>query len=122
MRRGEALARSRAQNYVGQLIYANGQILATVDALLAAPGPKPIIILQADEGPWPEKYAREEVTAIGRDASKVEWSEVSPGDLKEKMAIFSAFYAPGFNLPLVSGNDAGKHIPPHTAGLFQCRH
>ena len=94
LEKGEALARGRTQNYVGQLTYANGQILATVDALLAAPGPKPIIILQADEGPWPEKYAREEVTAIGRDASKVEWREVSPGDLREKMAIFSAIYAP----------------------------
>jgi hypothetical protein len=94
LEKGEALARTRAQNYAGQLIYANRQILATVDALLAAPGPKPVIILQADEGPWPEKYAREEVTAIGRDASKVDWSAVSPGDLREKMAIFSAIYAP----------------------------
>ena len=94
LEKGEALARTRAQNYAGQLVYANGQILATVDALLAAPGLKPIIILQADEGPWPEKYAREEATAIGRDASKVDWSTVSPGDLKEKMAILSAFYAP----------------------------
>jgi hypothetical protein len=95
LEKGEALARTRAQNYAGQLVYANRQILATVDALLEAPGPKPIIILQADEGPWPEKYAREEVTAIGRDASKVEWSTVSSGDLKEKMAIFSAIHAPG---------------------------
>jgi len=34
------------------------------------------------------------VTAIGRDVSNVDWREVSPGDLKEKMAIFSAIYAP----------------------------
>ena len=94
LEKGEALARTRTQNYVGQLVYANGQILAMVDALLAAPGPKPIIILQADEGPWPEKYARQEVTMIGRDASKVNWSAVSSSDLKEKMAIFSAIYAP----------------------------
>jgi len=94
LEKGEALARTRAQNYVGQITYANGQILATVDVLLAAPGPKPVIILQADEGPWPEKYAREEMTVLGRDTSKVDWREVSAGDLKEKMAIFSAIYAP----------------------------
>ena len=123
MEKGEALGRTRAQNYTGQLVYANEQILATVDALLAAPGLKPIIILQADEGPWPEKYAGEEVIAIGRDASKVDWSAVSPGDLKEKMAIFSAIYAPRIQTcQFVSGNHAGEHLPPHTAGLFQCGH
>jgi hypothetical protein len=94
MEKKEALSRTRAQNYIGQLTYANGQILATVDALLAAPGPKPIIILQADEGPWPQKYAGEEVIVFGRDVSNVDWREVSPSDLKEKMAIFSAIYAP----------------------------
>jgi len=94
MEKAEALARTRAKNYTGQLSYTNGQILATVDALLAAPGPKPIIILQADEGPWPEKYAGDEIMAFGRDVSNVDWREVSPVDLKEKMAIFSAIYAP----------------------------
>lgn len=94
MEKAEALARTRAQNYTGQLRYANEQILATVDALLAAPGPKPVIILQADEGPWPAKYALEEVLVFGRDVSNVDWRKVSPVDLKEKMAIFSAIYAP----------------------------
>ncbi|HRA93318.1 MAG TPA: sulfatase-like hydrolase/transferase [Aestuariivirga sp.] len=94
MDRTEALGRSRAQNYTGQLRYANEQILATVDALLAAPGPKPIIILQADEGPWPEKYAGDEVMAFGRDVSNVDWRKATPGELKEKMAIFSAIHAP----------------------------
>jgi hypothetical protein len=94
MDKAEALGRSRTQNYTGQLSYANEQILATVDALLAAPGLKPVIILQADEGPWPEKYAGDEVKAFGRDVSNVDWRKATPIELKEKMAIFSAIYAP----------------------------
>lgn len=94
MEKPEAMARTRTQNYTGQLSHANEQILATVDALLAAPGPKPVIILQADEGPWPEKYAGDEVMAFGRDVSNVDWRKATPAELKEKMAIFSAIYAP----------------------------
>jgi len=90
----EALSRTRAENYSGQLAYTNDQILATVDALLAAPGPKPIIILQADEGPWPEKFAGNEVTLLGRDVSNVDWRKVPADTLREKMAILTAIYAP----------------------------
>ena len=98
MESAEALKRTRSQNYIGQMKYANEQILATVDQLLARPGPKPIIILQADEGPWPEKFAGDEVTALGRDVSSVNWLKATPEELREKMAIFSAIYAP--RLPL----------------------
>lgn len=91
----EALARTRAENYVGQLKFANQRIIAMIDRLLAAPGLKPIIILQADEGPWPEKYAGNEVSFMGRDVGGVEWLKASPDELREKMAIFSAMYLPG---------------------------
>jgi hypothetical protein len=91
----EAKARSRAENYSGQIRYANAQILKTVDALLARPGPKPIIILQADEGPWPEEYADDEITILGRDVTDVDWTSLEPEKLREKMAILNAIYAPG---------------------------
>lgn len=52
---------ARAQNYRGQLIYAN---------------------------------AGDEVLAFGRGVFNVDWRELAPADLKEKMAIFSAIYAP----------------------------
>jgi sulfatase-like protein len=98
----EALSRSRRENYVGQLKYANWQIIAMIDRLLAAPGLKPIIILQADEGPWPEKYAGDEVTVIGRDFGGVEWLKATPAELREKMGIFSAMYLPGIDTAHIS--------------------
>jgi hypothetical protein len=90
----EAKSRDRATNYGGQVTYANGQILKTVDALMARPGPKPIIILQADEGPWPQPYAGDEVTSFARDVSSVDWVTVPPDMLREKFGILSAVYAP----------------------------
>lgn len=90
----EALSRTRAENYSGQLAYTNREILKMVDALLAAPGPRPVIILQADEGPWPEQFAGNEVTQLGRDVSNVDWQKVPAETLREKMAILTAIYAP----------------------------
>jgi hypothetical protein len=96
MKIDEVASRSRVQNYAGQITYANAEILKTIDALLAKPGPKPIIILQADEGPWPEQFAGDEVKAVSRNVSKVDWLTLTPELLREKMAILNAIYAPGF--------------------------
>ena len=94
METAEVLSRTRAENYGGQLAYTNREILATVDKLLAVPGPKPIIILQADEGPWPKQFANNETTLLGRDVLSVDWRKVPADVLKEKMAILTAIYAP----------------------------
>jgi hypothetical protein len=91
----EARSHTRAENYTGQVTFTNAAILAFIDARLAAPGPKPIIILQSDEGPWPKRFAGDEVGRLGRDVSNVLWTKASEGELKEKMAIFSAIYMPG---------------------------
>ncbi len=51
---GEAESRTEdeASLYAGQLEYANGQIKAVVDELLSVPeATRPVVILQADEGP-----------------------------------------------------------------------
>jgi len=37
--------------YINQVKYINGEILKLVDTLLAVSGPKPVIIVQSDEGP-----------------------------------------------------------------------
>lgn len=107
MEASEATARTRAENYGGQLAYTNREILATVDALLAAPGPKPIIILQADEGPWPKQFAGNEVTLLGRDVSSVDWQKVPAETLREKMAIFTAIYA-----PQIPADEIGPRLSP----------
>ncbi len=91
----QAQSRTRAENYIGQLKYANGQLLELIDDLKSQPGPEPIIILQADEGPWPERYAGDEITRLGTDVSAVNWLDTEPAELREKMAILSAQYLPG---------------------------
>jgi len=90
-----AKSRTRAQNYIGQLKYANNQLIKMIDELQSGTGPKPVIVIQADEGPWPQKYAGNEIGFLGRDTTTVDWSKVTPDDLREKMAILNARYLPG---------------------------
>ncbi|MCF6199602.1 MAG: LTA synthase family protein [Hyphomicrobiaceae bacterium] len=100
-----AKKRTRAQNYIGQVKYANGQLLKTIDVLQNRPGPKPIIILQADEGPWPKPFARDEIEKLGRDVSGgVDWRTVTPDQLREKMGILNAVYMPGLGPDVLPEN------------------
>jgi hypothetical protein len=74
--------------YIDQLQYTNTQMLAWIDKVLAVPpDQRPIIIMQADEGPWPPGYRRNE--------RGFDWTSASADDLKEKFGILSAFYVPG---------------------------
>lgn len=100
----ETLARTRQENYVGQIRFANDRILDFVREVFSRPGPKPIIVLQSDEGPWPAPLAQDEVLFLGRDVSSANWLDVPPDLLREKMGILNAVYLPG--------RDADRHIPP----------
>ena len=76
--------------YVEQLTYSNSLIGSIVSSLIAAPGPKPIIVLQSDEGPHPPGLDS------GRIAS-VEWAEANDLELGRKLRIFNAYYLPGLS-------------------------
>lgn len=89
----EAIAMSRRDNYIAQLEYTNAAVLRLVDTLIES-NPQSVIILQADEGPWPQAYAGDEISRFGGDVTPVDWSTVSADDLKEKMAILNAIYLP----------------------------
>lgn len=91
----KANSRTRAENYTEQIQYANTQLLKFLEVVNNAPKPKPIVIFQSDEGPWPEKYIRDEIHYLGRDVSWVEWGKTLPADLREKMGILNAVYFPG---------------------------
>lgn len=95
----QARSRSRVENYIGQVKYTNREVLNLIDHLQAAKGPKPVIVLQADEGPWPEKYAGDELRYLGRDITSVNWLKVTPAELREKMGILNAQYLPGIEQP-----------------------
>lgn len=84
----DAEAATRRDNYIGQLEYANTELLATIDAILAGPRPA-TIILQADEGPWPEPHVGDE-RFIGRDPVAVDWDELERPALREKFGILFA--------------------------------
>lgn len=85
MSREESLSRSRRDNYVGQVEYANKVLSDMVDTLLAR-AEKPIIIIQADEGPFPARYP---------DENDIDWQKATQADLQEKFRILNAMYLPG---------------------------
>ena len=76
--------------YVQQLQYANQVILSIVSMLQAAPGPKPIIVIQSDEGPHEPAYD-------GLQLFKQPWSEASDLELGRKLRILNAYYLPGLD-------------------------
>jgi hypothetical protein len=81
-------ARSLDDGYREQLRFANTQIRRIVDELLAGPPETdPIVIVQADEGPYPDRYAQNQV---GFD-----WSTATPDELETKYGILNAMYLPG---------------------------
>jgi hypothetical protein len=76
-----------AQQFRAQLEYTNTEIKRIVQRLLDRPeAEQPIIIVQADEGPFPERY---EADHLGFD-----WSDATPDELNMKFGIINAFYLP----------------------------
>ena len=86
------VGRRQSVAYGEQLTYLQTRIEALVDELLARPeAERPIIILQADEGPYPREYAR---NTVGYD-----WTTASTDELEIKFGIFNAMYLPGDGSP-----------------------
>ena len=83
--------------YLRQLEYTNERILGLVDRLLEGPPEqRPIILLQADEGPFPARYDGDEWA--------FDWRTATNEELEEKFAILSAYHLPG--------------VDPEAAGLY----
>lgn len=79
----EAIARGRRAGYAEQVGYAGRIIEDLVGALLAEGRPAPVIIIQADEGPFPDRNYT------------VPWQEASLEELDIKTGILNAVYLPG---------------------------
>ena len=72
-----------------QLAYANSRIREIIGGLLALPeSERPIIILQADEGPETPEYRRTRDTTW-------DWNDATTEDLETKFGILNAWYVPG---------------------------
>lgn len=74
------------ENYLDHLQYSNLLVKQIVESLLNQPGPKPIIIIQADEGPYPIRYRKNE--------DSFQWRTASSEEIQQKMRILNAYYFP----------------------------
>jgi hypothetical protein len=78
--------RSLKDNYLGQVIFLNQKMKEVIDSLLAGSAKPPIIVIQADEGPFPLDWAEKLGSGLlGLDNE----------NLKVKTAILNAYYLPG---------------------------
>ena len=104
----ETDALTPVEQYERQLAYTNDQIRAILGDLLALPEEqRPIVILQADEGPWPTSYVR-----TYRDDA--DWAAgVSDDELEQKFGILNAWYLPDGeeSLGLTSSQSAINTFP-----------
>ena len=75
--------RGSRQGYIDQARFASRIIEELVSHLLAEGRAEPVILIHADEGPFPE----------GRDP-KVPWQELPNEQLRIKTAILNAYYLP----------------------------
>ncbi|HXH83576.1 MAG TPA: hypothetical protein VNN07_11720 [Candidatus Tectomicrobia bacterium] len=82
------LNRSTVENYVDQIRFANVVIRQLVEAFLSDTGrPTPVIILQADEGPFPPRD--------DFDINAYDWRRARPDEVRDKFSILNAMYLPG---------------------------
>jgi hypothetical protein len=84
----EMTGRSPETLFRDQLSYTNTRVRGILTSLLAVPeAQRPIIILQADEGPETEDYRRTRGTTW-------DWDKASVEDLEIKFGILNAWYLP----------------------------
>lgn len=78
---------SREEKYIWSVKFTNQKIMEFVEAAL--PGKdnyNPIIIIQADEGPFPDR--------INDNHQDFDWNSASDEEIAEKMGILNAYYFP----------------------------
>jgi len=86
--------RSSAEAYEAQMHYLDARIKDLLEPLLAEPTEdRPIIILMADEGPYPERYEGNPLLQ-GPDPD-FDWSSVTDEELRIKFGILHAMMLPG---------------------------
>ena len=91
-------------NYVEQLQWTNKRVLQAIDRLMAhdPDEPDPIILLQADEGPFPPAFSANE--------SGFQWLDASPREIQQKFGILNAVRLPGIDPAAVGFNDESSPV------------
>lgn len=93
----EVAARGEDESYRRQLSYANARLLGVVDRILAS-APDAVILLQADEGPFPSRYTDRQW--------EFDWTDASDSELEQKFGILLAMRVPGADLEAEGFHDA----------------
>ena len=83
----EAIRRGDVENYRNQLIATDNMVKELVDKLLTDSEVAPIIVLQADEGPYPERY--------DAGVRSFNWEQATDAEVRQKFEILNAYYLPG---------------------------
>lgn len=85
---GEEAARTREDNLVRQVDYANRRLARLLGELISGdPSRDPIVVLQSDEGPHP--------AARVAQGPPFRWDLADDADLREKLRILNAVHLPG---------------------------
>lgn len=77
--------RPQKTNYVNQVVAVNRMIGQLIERILRASTTRPVIVLQADEGPYPE----------GTNASAYNWARANAAVLRHRSGILNAYHLPG---------------------------
>ncbi|HET7471764.1 MAG TPA: sulfatase-like hydrolase/transferase [Candidatus Limnocylindrales bacterium] len=81
-------SRTEADNYGRQVAYTDAQVLDFIAPLVALPpDQRPIIVIQADEGPFPRRYA------LG--GGTWDWTQATDAEREQKFGILDAILLPG---------------------------
>ena len=99
-----------------QLDYTNSRLRAFIASLLAKPeAEQPIIILQADEGPWPEKY--------GKDKYNFNWATATDREAPDEVRDPERLVRPGRGgcAGPPPGPDRDQHVPGPVRRLLRAR-
>ena len=83
----ESHQRTERDNYVNQMTAANSMLEKLVEQILSKSEVDPIIILQAEEGPYPPRLLDEN--------RAFNWDTATGAELRHKMGILNAYYLPG---------------------------
>lgn len=96
--------RPRTTQFTEQLTFTNARLLAIIDHLLAAPaGERPVIIVQADEGPYPIHL---------EDETRYDWTTATLEEREIKFGILNAWYLP-------DGRDIGLYPEVSPVNTFR---
>ena len=86
----EAAKKSERDNYVNAIIASNDMVMDLVKELKSKSEVPPIIILQADEGPYPDRYRASDRT--------FRWEQATDAEVRQKFGILNAYCLPGVDI------------------------